>query len=53
MCLQGWLSAVAKQLSLQEDRGGVDKAGKMTGSRKFWGVEGRQKHWPFSSVHCG
>lgn len=28
MCLQGWLSAVAKQISLQEKRGGVDKAGR-------------------------
>lgn len=28
MCLQGWLSAVAKQISLQENRGGVDKAGR-------------------------
>lgn len=43
MCLQGWLSAVAKQISLQEDRGGVGKAGKTTGSRKFWGVQGKTK----------
>lgn len=32
MCLQGWLSTVAKQIGLQENWGGVDKTGQTAGS---------------------
>lgn len=32
MCLQGWLSTVAKQFGLQENWGGVDKTGQTAGS---------------------
>lgn len=35
MCLQGWLSTVAKQIGLQENWGGVDKTGQTAGSGVF------------------
>lgn len=40
MCLQGWLSTVAKQIGLRENWGGVDKAGQTAGA-ECWGVQGK------------
>lgn len=48
MCLQGWLSEIAKQISLQENWGGLDEGWKKAGRGELWGVQGKKtKNWPF------